>query len=167
MLDLPGVDIIWDLDKMPYSWAENEEFDEIHMNNVLEHLADVPGVMRELYRILKPNGKLVIIVPFFSSRTAFTDITHKHFFGIRTLDFFCKKTYSHKCENFVDYFPDINFSMRQAKLSMVKFHGPRRTWFLKPIDYIVSLAPLVYERFFAYILPAKEIYFELTKTGDE
>jgi SAM-dependent methyltransferase len=42
---------------------EGETFDSILMVNVLEHIEDDAGVLRQLPRLLRPNGKLVIYVP--------------------------------------------------------------------------------------------------------
>jgi len=49
------------------------------MKHVLEHLDDVVKVIEECYRILKPKGILDIYVPYYKSKKAFRDPTHKHF----------------------------------------------------------------------------------------
>jgi SAM-dependent methyltransferase len=61
----PGVDIVHDLDAFPYPFAD-DAFDRIDGDHVLEHLASPFGVMRELHRILKPGGILVLRVPHFT-----------------------------------------------------------------------------------------------------
>ena len=38
-------------------------FDIIYSNNALEHVSDPQKVLNEAYRVLKPSGKMVIIVP--------------------------------------------------------------------------------------------------------
>jgi SAM-dependent methyltransferase len=38
-------------------------FDFIHMNNVLEHVRDPFGLLKECARILKPGGRLLIVTP--------------------------------------------------------------------------------------------------------
>ena len=42
----------------------NEEFDAVICVNVLEHIYNYKGVLKESYRVLKQNGKVVIAVPF-------------------------------------------------------------------------------------------------------
>lgn len=54
-------DIIADARNM--SMVENNSIDEIFCEHVLEHIPDTIKVMSEFYRVLKPNGKLIIIVP--------------------------------------------------------------------------------------------------------
>lgn len=61
-------DIVWDLTVHPLPF-DNEEFDEIHAYEVLEHLAtqgDYEFFFREFteyWRILKPHGKFFASVP--------------------------------------------------------------------------------------------------------
>ncbi len=75
-----GVDKVFDFDVFPYPFFDNE-FDEIFADNVLEHLDDIPAVMRELHRIAKAGGKIRIIVPYYNCYGAVNDITHKHYFS--------------------------------------------------------------------------------------
>jgi SAM-dependent methyltransferase len=57
---IPGA-IICDLQDIP---LENESFDSIFCNAVLEHVPSDDAVVAELRRLLKPGGFLVICVPF-------------------------------------------------------------------------------------------------------
>jgi ubiquinone/menaquinone biosynthesis C-methylase UbiE len=41
----------------------DETFDSIHAHSVLEHIQDVSKVIRECYRVLKPNGSMIVISP--------------------------------------------------------------------------------------------------------
>lgn len=45
----------------------NEFFDGVVMNEVLEHLFRDAAALEEVYRILKPEGILVVTVPYFSN----------------------------------------------------------------------------------------------------
>jgi len=77
---LEGVDKVFDFDIFPYPFSDNE-FDEIYADNVLEHLSDIPAVMKELHRISKPEGNIRIIVPYYNCYGAYNDVTHKHYFS--------------------------------------------------------------------------------------
>jgi len=89
-IKLPGVDIVHNLNKYPWPF-KNEEFDEIYMLNVIEHLPDTISVMEEAHRILKKGGKLYIEVVYWNSRYAVTDPQHVKFFSELTWDFFTGK----------------------------------------------------------------------------
>ncbi len=90
-LDLPGVDIVWDLEKFPYPF-NNNIFDEIYAHDIIEHLDDIIGVMEELYRILKPGGKVYIHSTYSKNDESFRDPTHKHFFTLDSFDYFDPST---------------------------------------------------------------------------
>lgn len=55
-----------DLNVFPWACFKDAEFDEVEASHILEHLNDIVPVMKELARIIKPGGKLIINVPHFS-----------------------------------------------------------------------------------------------------
>lgn len=101
-----------DLFKFPLPWADNS-VDEIHCSHFLEHLParDVEerdlangtpaakrflnrdflfAFMDECWRILKPGGKMRVIVPSCTSTRAFQDPTHRRFLTVNTFYYFSK-----------------------------------------------------------------------------
>jgi SAM-dependent methyltransferase len=54
-------DVQYDITAIP---EENNSFDQIICYHVLEHIPDDQAAMKELYRILKPNGHILIQTPF-------------------------------------------------------------------------------------------------------
>jgi|SRR3989338_5434853 len=96
-IKLGGVDVVHDLNKFPYPFQDNH-FDEIYTNHVLEHLTDLVRVMKELYRITKNNGVIRIKVPYFNCQGAYQDPTHKRFFTYVTFDYFLNNV--HYCSGF-------------------------------------------------------------------
>ena len=64
-----------------------------HINawHILEHLDDVIFVMREIHRVLKPDGVADIRVPLWTHKDGFGDPSHKHYFNEQTLDQFTNK----------------------------------------------------------------------------
>ena len=58
-------------EQLPY---RSEQFDLVICLDVLEHVADAPAVLREIYRVLRPGGMVLTTVP---NRHAFRD-PHYH-----------------------------------------------------------------------------------------
>ena len=87
---LPGVDVIADLRKFPYPFADNS-FDEVYMLDVIEHLPDTIRVMEEVYRIVRPNARVLIRVVNWNHRYTAMDPTHARAFTENTFDFFGKR----------------------------------------------------------------------------
>jgi SAM-dependent methyltransferase len=59
-LNSPIADIKADICDLPFS--ENT-FDVVFCNHVLEHIEDDKKAMRELYRVMKPNGMAIVQIP--------------------------------------------------------------------------------------------------------
>jgi SAM-dependent methyltransferase len=69
----PLADMHFDLHEIP---LEDNRFDVIFCNHVLEHVEDANRCMQELYRVLKPGGWAIMQVPQdFSRETTYEDKT--------------------------------------------------------------------------------------------
>ncbi|MBC7556952.1 MAG: class I SAM-dependent methyltransferase [Chryseobacterium sp.] len=71
----PIVDVKADILDLPF---ENESFDVVFCNHVLEHIEDDKKAMSELYRVMKPGGWGIIQVPMKNSlEKTYEDFTIK------------------------------------------------------------------------------------------
>lgn len=72
------VDIVLDLRAAPWPW-ENDSVDEVHSSHFLEHLTGAERIVffNELYRVMKPGAKALIVVPHWASGRAYGDVTHQ------------------------------------------------------------------------------------------
>lgn len=69
----PIVDVKADILNLPF---ENESFDVVFCNHVLEHIVDDNKAMSELYRVLKPGGWGIFQVPMKNSlKETYEDFT--------------------------------------------------------------------------------------------
>lgn len=91
-------DILWDLTQHPLPFSDNE-FDEIHAYDVLEHLAQQGDYefffkeFAEYYRILKNKGVFCASVPDYKCGSAFGDPSHKRIICQESLNFLDKSQY--------------------------------------------------------------------------
>lgn len=99
-MSLPGVDIVADLNKkLP---IDDDEFEAVHADQVLEHIENLIGLMYEIHRILKPGGIFLAHVPYFRSSWAHIDPTHVRCFTIQSMNYFVKGTYEYENYRFND-----------------------------------------------------------------
>lgn len=77
-----GVNVIADLNRcLPFKDCCFEQIDAEHC---LEHLDDFIGPMNEFYRVLKYQGHLRVVVPWWAGQHALGDPTHKRMFSHRS-----------------------------------------------------------------------------------
>ena len=145
-----GADVVHDLNKFPYPFKSNQ-FDKIIAENIMEHLENIPKVMKEVHRICKNNAKLIVTTGHFSGIDSFTDPTHIHFFTSRTFDYFIPET-------------DL-FELQYSKVKFRKIKTilpPENNRFpLNILLKIINKYSVLYEKRFAFIFPVGIIKFEL------
>lgn len=73
-------DVVWDLNKTPWEWAKDNEFDKIFAFHVMEHLPNWWEALSECGRVLKPGGTLEVRVPDESSSSALSYRDHHFIF---------------------------------------------------------------------------------------
>lgn len=151
-LKLKGVDKVIDFNKLPYPFKD-KEFDEILVKHVIEHLSlDTDLIMKELHRILKDGGKLIIEVPHYTSRTTYYT-QHKKVFS--SLSFIC-----YISTNLYNRVYDFAFSSMKIKLI---FQGGLHRYYNFIVKYIANKNIMFYEETPLRMFPAKSIEFTLTK----
>lgn len=88
---MPGVDLVQDLEKFPWK-VPSESFNTSVCSHVIEHINPSHGIfisfMNEAWRILKPEGEMVIGVPYATSTGMFRDPTHCNFVNEETWSYF-------------------------------------------------------------------------------
>ena len=147
-------DIVHNLNSFPYPF-DDASFDEIYLDNTLEHLDDVLGVMEEVHRICKPGGMVKVIVPYFRSIWASIDPTHKHFFTV---------------ESFAYFDPDhiictrYDYTLARFKPEKVVFNETLvNRWSKRIALKLANRWPERYEYYFSHFYPLDDISYYLRK----
>jgi len=93
-------DIMADLEHLPYDWAADDSYDEIHAYEVMEHLGK-QGDWRfffaqwsEFWRMLKPGGFFAGTCPARDSVWAWGDPSHSRVIQPESLVFLCQPKYA-------------------------------------------------------------------------
>ncbi|MDD3725950.1 MAG: hypothetical protein PHI44_01960 [Candidatus Ratteibacteria bacterium] len=145
-IEYPGVDVVWDLDQYPWPLEDNT-FSEIYAKHIVEHLNDFKKTMEEIKRISVNRARIFIVVPHFSFVGAYWDPTHKRFFSYFTFDYLKEGTYG--------------LPIFKTKRKKLNFTGEKYTFLNYVFNPFINLSPVLYERFFCWILPCAEIIIEL------
>jgi SAM-dependent methyltransferase len=148
-----GADVIHNLDVYPWPFKDNE-FDVIHMDNVLEHLDDIVGAMEEIHRVSKDGAIVTIIVPYFRSKWACEDPTHRHFFTSDTLGYF---TEGHSYYERYAYSPGTKFKCESRKFN----ERIDQTWFQRLLIAFAEKHTMYYERKISPLFPLETLTFHL------
>jgi SAM-dependent methyltransferase len=148
-----GVDIVHNLNKCPYPFKDGT-FDEIIAYSILEHVQDLIKTMAELHRILKPGGKLDIIVPHYNGPLAWGNPTHLRTFSHDTFRFFVK---GHAQEKYAE--PECLFSKATIRYRFGKGFAVWN-WLIEPL---ANLYPGLYENTPLSVFPLEGLRIVLVK----
>jgi SAM-dependent methyltransferase len=126
-------DIVHDLDEFPYPIGD-DSFDEVLMQDVIEHLAEPIRVMEELHRIARPGARIHVRTPHYSSVLAYGDPTHKHYFSTGAIRSLAEPRFAHYTSarfHTVHVTLDMWTPFRLAGISNLanRFQGPYETYF--------------------------------------
>lgn len=140
-------DILHDLDTIPYP-VEADSFDLVILQDVIEHVRDVPAVLNEVYRIVRHGGIVRIRTPHYSSYYAYNDPTHLHFFGALVFDGF-------DAANPNRLYAQARFLIRRREIQFPK------VWRITGVAALANRYTKRWEQLFAFIFRAENLYFEL------
>lgn len=161
VLPLPGVDGVCDLEQ-PRPFPDDSA-DEIYCSHVLEHIRNLPQLMKEFWRIAKNGARIEIIVPYFRSERAFRDPTHVRYFTYLTFDYFSNT------DSLPHYDLETRFTILKKELIFSCFslgslnwkgkirHTPYFLW-VRFWSKVFNRWPMFYEgSFFSSLWPAQDL----------
>jgi SAM-dependent methyltransferase len=143
---LPGVDLVHDLEVRPYPLPDNCA-DEIHLKHVLEHFENPLPIIEEVWRIARPNGRVLIRTPHYSSTYAWKDPTHRRAFSAESFHYFGENNYS--------YYTQARFRVVHVRLKYFLeeefWPWPYRAWG-RVVQWFLDRHPTFGERFLCYLV---------------
>ena len=149
---LANPDVVHDLNITPYPFTDNY-FDLVEASHVLEHLDKPFRIMKEIHRILKPGGKLLVKVPHFSR--GFTHAEHAHGFDI-TFPLYFNKNFTKSGYIGIDfklYSLELHWL---ALLHLLPYMGYGKTMIIflrflnKIVSFLANLSPAFCSRIWCY-----------------
>jgi SAM-dependent methyltransferase len=143
-------DVIHDLDVFPYPFAD-DSFDQVLLQDVLEHLREPIHVMDELHRICRPGGRIQLRTPHFSSMLAYSDPTHTHYFSAEAIRTLAEPRFNH-----------------YTAVRMRVVHVTIDLWLpfrALGLGHVAQRFPIQYESYLAFRFPAMNIRAEFEVLG--
>ncbi len=140
-----AADIVHDLDEFPYP-IETSSFDQILLQDVLEHVAEPIRLFEELHRIARPGARIQLRTPHFSSALAYGDPTHRHYFSTIAIRSLGEPRFAH--------YTEIRFRVLHVTLDMWM---PFRA---SGLSALFNRSQETYEKYFAFVFPTMNIRAE-------
>jgi SAM-dependent methyltransferase len=143
-------DIVHNLDEFPYP-IEDGSFDQILLQDVIEHVREPIHVFEELHRIARPGARIQLRTPHFSSVLAYGDPTHRHYFSTLAIGSLAEPRFAH--------YTDVRFRVIHISLDLwLPFRAIGLGW-------LANRAPAIYEKYLAFRFPSMNIRaeFEVVK----
>jgi hypothetical protein len=146
-VDTVRPDRVIDLNARPWPLPTGR-FREIHAYDVVEHLDDVVGTFEEIHRVGRAGAVVYVTVPHFSSANAFTDPTHKHYFGEQSFHYL---TGEHEHAHYTR----VRFRRLESRVVF------QPTLLNKAVSRLANARPAAYEQRWAWMFPAWFLFVRL------
>lgn len=139
-------DIVHDLNVFPWP-IEDASFDQILIQDVIEHLDDLYGAFSEVHRVGRPGARVHVRTPHFSSALAYSDPTHKRFLSAAAVRALAEPGFAH--------YSHARFGVVHVTLDLwLPFRA-------LGVGALAKRYPEVYEKYLAFRFPAMNIRAEL------
>jgi hypothetical protein len=144
---------------------------EIYTRHFLEHVEsrDLRPLLLEMDRVLRPGGRIHVIVPHYSNPYFYSDPTHRLFFGVHTFSYFCQSSCLHRSVPKYAVIP--GWSLREVRLNFIPYARPR--WFGVKVPMLSSVLVRVanrnaltvelFERYLCALFSIYEVSYRIDK----
>ena len=121
--------------------------DAFMLDNVIEHVRDIPALMAEIVRAGRPGARVTVITPHFTSLSSWKDPTHVHHLSLFSFDHFEKDSVSH--------YMGRGLRVMERRLSF----GGGLLGLIGRLLFL--LGPEAYEKKYCFMFRASTLHFEL------
>jgi SAM-dependent methyltransferase len=139
-----GADVVGNLTRLPLL---DDCAEEVLLDNVIEHVLDIPALLAEVRRVCRPGARVLILTPHFTSQASWRDPTHVHHLSYFSMEHFAKPAARH--------YVGGGFSIRRKELRFSR----------NPLGLLgrlfFSLSPRVWEKQLCFVFRARTLTFEL------
>jgi ubiquinone/menaquinone biosynthesis C-methylase UbiE len=126
---------------------------------------DINGLMLELFRVLKPDGRAEFVAPHFSNPYFYSDPTHRRYFGLYTFCYFSAGSPFRR--TVPAYQKELSFRLERVDLL---FKSARPFYVRYALKSLVGklfnscyYMKELYEENFCYLFPCYEIRYRLRR----
>jgi SAM-dependent methyltransferase len=162
--DSPTVDIVGDVYDVLAAFPSSS-VDSVYSYHFLEHVPDVPKLISELARVVRPNGYVEFVTPHFSNPYFYSDQTHRNFFGLYTFCYYGEKS------PFARRVPTYGFRLEFEILRVDLVFKSARPFVLRHCIKLLigtlvnscNYTKELYEENFSYLLPCYEVRYGLRR----
>lgn len=164
LLDAPGVDVVGDvfdvLDQIGDGAVER-----VYSSHFFEHVEDVRGLLDRLVRVTAPGAELEVVVPHFSNPYFYSDLTHRHAFGLYAFAYFLSSSpFKRQVPTYDHELPFTLTSVHLGFKSAPPFYG--RHVIKRLIGIIINASRGMmefYEENLCYLVPCYEVRYVLAR----
>jgi SAM-dependent methyltransferase len=160
-LDYDGVDLVGDVYEV-LAQIGDCTIDRVSSYHFMEHVVNLPLLLTEIARVLKPGGKLEVVVPHFSNPYYYSDHTHRNPFGLYTFSYLAEGDLFRRA---VPQYSAPRYRLLDVQLRLKAappFYG--RYAFKRAVGFLVNSSRYMqelYEESFCYLVPCYEIAYRL------
>ncbi len=163
-----GVDIAGDA-RAILMQIDTGKVDAIYSRHFLEHIDDVPELVREMVRVCRHGARLEIIVPHFSNPFYYSDVTHRRFFGLYSFCYMARSEAGFR-RSIPTYARIPGLVLESTRLKF-RSYSPRRVRklikkFFGLLFNCSTYMKELYEELFCWLVPCYEIRYLLRVEKD-
>ncbi len=156
-IELAGVDVVADVNQ-GLGFLPDASVDRIETVHTFEHLSEIETVIREVVRVLRPDGECHITVPHFSNPHYYSDYTHRTPWGLYSMGYFCKEGWPYR-RKVPSFYNDIGVRIVSQKVRFTSEFSVIRI-LKKVVQAVVNSGKTmqeVWEENLCWQLPASEL----------